>query len=120
MPKKKAKRKARKKTVPAAFPNLPDEEVAYRLVKLYFEEIARMGFKRKLDLDAIINAYFYALSRLKRKDIELSAIMHAVLKEEKNLANEPKEEMFPSKEALKEKKKLMGTGTIKGKIRGTG
>ena len=53
--------------------NVPDEIVALRLVKLYFEEIARLGFKRQLDLDAVINSYFYSLSRLQRKEAELSA-----------------------------------------------
>jgi hypothetical protein len=53
---------------------LSDEEVAFRLVSLYFEQIAHLGFKRKLDVDAIINAYFYTLNRLKHKDEELSHI----------------------------------------------
>ena len=33
-----------------------DEEVAFRIVRLYFEEIARTGFKRQLDLDQMVNA----------------------------------------------------------------
>jgi hypothetical protein len=97
---------------------LSDEEVAFMLVKLYFTEIARHGFKRKLDLDSIINSYFYALSRIKRKDIELKAIERLVLKEEKELSQEPKEELIPQ---VKEKnsKKVKGT-EVKGKVRGTG
>jgi len=76
-------------------PGVPDEEMAFRVVKLYFEEIARLGFKRRLDLDAIINAYFYALARLERKDKELKFIQKKVLKEEAELSRETKEEMIP-------------------------
>ncbi|MEW6294815.1 MAG: hypothetical protein AB1467_00785 [Candidatus Diapherotrites archaeon] len=76
-------------------PGVPDEEMAFRVVKLYFEEIARLGFKRRLDLDAIINAYFYALARLERKDKELKFIQKKVLKEESVLSRETKEEMIP-------------------------
>ncbi len=46
------------------------EIVAYNIVKLYFEQIARLGYKRKLDLDAIITAYFYVLGKLEAKHIE--------------------------------------------------
>ncbi len=53
---------------------LADEEVAFKLVSLYFEQIAKLGFKRKLDIDAIINAYFYTLNRLKNKQRELENI----------------------------------------------
>ena len=45
-----------------------DGEVAFRIVRLYFEEIARLGFKRQLDLDQIINAYFYTLKKLGNKE----------------------------------------------------
>ena len=45
-----------------------DEEVAFRVVRLYFEEIARLGFKRQLDLDQILNAYFYTLKRVGDKE----------------------------------------------------
>ncbi|MBT4870757.1 MAG: hypothetical protein HON47_04235 [Candidatus Diapherotrites archaeon] len=45
-----------------------DEEVAFRVVRLYFEEIARLGFKRQLDLDQMINAYFYTLKKVKDKE----------------------------------------------------
>ena len=74
---------------------LPDEEIAFRMVKLYFEEVARLGFKRTLDLDAIINAYFYSLARLKRKDREMKLIKDKVLSEEDDLAKESKEDLFP-------------------------
>jgi hypothetical protein len=43
-------------------------------VKLYFAEIARIGFKRNLTLDSILNAYFYALHKLQNKDKEIKKI----------------------------------------------
>jgi hypothetical protein len=46
------------------------EVIAYHIVKLYFEEIARLGYKRKLDLDAIIAAYFYVHNKLEDKHLE--------------------------------------------------
>ena len=59
---------------------LSDEEIALRTVRLYFEEIARLGFKRSLDLDQVINSYLYALSRVKRQEIEMAEIAEAVKK----------------------------------------
>ncbi len=97
MVKKKTARKS-SKTRRDSF-TLPDEEMAFRMVKLYFEEVARLGFKRTLDLDAIINAYFYSLARLKRKDKEMKLIEDKVLSEEAELAKENKEDLFPNPEA---------------------
>ena len=77
---------------------LSDEEMAFKLVHLYFDQIARLGFKRKLDLDAIVNAYFYALQRLKNKDKELEAMRKIVEEEEAELAQEEKEDLFPAME----------------------
>jgi hypothetical protein len=59
-----------------------DEDVAFRVVRLYFEEIARLGFKRQLDLDQILNAYFYALKRLDNKDVEMKKIVQKIITEE--------------------------------------
>lgn len=74
-----------------------DEEMSFKLVKLYFEEIARLGFKRSMDLDAIINAYFYTLLRLKRKKKEMGSIMVAVEDEEEELDDlAKKDKLFPS------------------------
>lgn len=76
--------------------HVSDEEVAFKLVSIYFEEIARLGFKRSLDLDAIINAYFYTLQRLKDKDKMIKEMAQQVLEEERKLATQSKEEMIPS------------------------
>ncbi len=44
-----------------------DEEIAFKIMQTYFIEVARLGFKRKLTLDEIIDAYFYSLARVKMK-----------------------------------------------------
>src|SRR3989344_757654 len=76
--------------------NISDEEVAFRIVNIYFEEIARLGFKRSLDLDAIINAYFYTLQRIKNKDKLLVEMGKKVMEEEARLKTQSREEMIPS------------------------
>ncbi len=59
-----------------------DEEVAFRIVRLYFEDVARLGFKRQLDLDQMINAYFYTLKMLKNKDESVKKIVAELKKAE--------------------------------------
>ncbi len=90
-----AKKKTIAKTVYKRAAGMPDEEVAYRLVKMYFEDIARQSVKRKVDLDAVINAYFYALRRIENKEKELKAMQRVVEEEEKGMAEETKEELIP-------------------------
>ena len=59
--------------------NAPDaEEIAFKMIQTYFIEIVRQGFKRQLTLDEILNAYFYALARVKRKNIEMTQVEEAV------------------------------------------
>ena len=70
------------------------EEIAYQLVKLYLEEAARLGFKRKLEFDDVINAYFYALGRLLKSELELKTVSKAIQKAEKEIKDEP-EDIFP-------------------------
>ncbi len=74
---------------------LSDEEVATRIVEIYFKEIARLGFKRALTLDEVINAYYYALSKLKGKEAAIKAAMEKVIKEEKELKRETKSQLIP-------------------------
>ncbi|MFA5931266.1 MAG: hypothetical protein WC821_03060 [archaeon] len=64
-----------------------DEEVAFRIVRLYFEEIARTGFKRQLDLDQMVNAYFYTLKQLKNKDKAMKSISEKIIREEKEITS---------------------------------
>lgn len=74
---------------------LSDEEVAQRLTAIYFEEIARRGFKRKLDLDSVINTYLYILSKLQKKEAICLKVEESVKELEADLPNETKEELFP-------------------------
>lgn len=53
---------------------LTDEEVGYRLIELYFNEVARLGIKRSLDLDSVLKAYTHTLHRLNRKEYEIEKI----------------------------------------------
>ncbi|MEK6970294.1 MAG: hypothetical protein AABW68_01210 [archaeon] len=78
--------------------SLSNEEVAVRLTRLYFEEIARLGFKRRLDFDSIINAYYYCLQRLHNKDKELDVMRRIVEKEESTIQGESKSQLFPQGE----------------------
>jgi hypothetical protein len=55
-----------------------DEEIAFNVVETYFKELARVGFKKQLTLDEVINAYLYSLARVKRDDIEMSEVAKAV------------------------------------------
>lgn len=58
--------------------NPDDEEIAFKIIQTYFKEIARYGFKKQLTLDEIINAYFYALARVKRRENSNSDLSKAV------------------------------------------
>ncbi len=75
---------------------LNNEEIAARIVGIYFEEIARLGFKRTLGLDEVINAYYYAFSRLQNKESAMKAALEKVLKEEKALLSETKKDIAPT------------------------
>lgn len=67
-----------------------DEEVAFRIVRLYFEEIARLGFKRQLDLDQIINSYFYTLNKLGNKEELMEKALKKIVEEEQKILEETK------------------------------
>lgn len=54
------------------------EEIAFKIIQTYFMEVARLGFKRQLTLDEIINAYFYALARVKRSGVEMTEVEQSV------------------------------------------
>ena len=75
---------------------LNDKEVATRLIQIYFKEIARLGFKRSLTLDEVVNAYYYALSRLEHKKPEMKKALKKVVKEEREIRTETKEELIPT------------------------
>lgn len=75
--------------------SMPDEEVAFKIVSIYFEEIARLGFKRSLDLDSIINAYFYTLEKVKGKEQMLADMLSKVLEEEKKIPTQQRDDIIP-------------------------
>lgn len=74
---------------------LSNEEVAARIVDIYFKEVARLGFKRSLSLDEVINAYYYVLSKLDDKEILLKHAIEKAENEEKLLKKETVEEILP-------------------------
>lgn len=80
---------------------MEEEEIAYKLVKLYVEEVSRGGEKRRMGIDTIINAYFYTLTRLKRKGEELEHFKSAVKEEEESGIPVGKSEMPFEKELEK-------------------
>lgn len=77
---------------------ISDEEMAYRLVELYVREVSKRGEKRQMGLDTIINAYYYTLVRLKKKDEEQGVFEEAVEKEEQKLSEGMEEITFPEAE----------------------
>ena len=57
----------------------PDnEEIAFRILQTYFIEVARLGFKRRLSLDEIIDAYFYSLSRVRSHGAKFEDVERAI------------------------------------------
>lgn len=55
-----------------------DEELALKMIDVYFGEVARYGLKRKLALDEVVNAYFYCLMRVQRKGVEMNAVKEMI------------------------------------------
>lgn len=82
---------------------LSEEEIALRIVGIYFEQVARRGVKRQIDFDSMINAYFYVLQKLNNKDELLASMKSKVVLEEKKLLNQSKTDLFPTVESLKQK-----------------
>ena len=61
------------------------DEIAFKMVELYVNQIADTQEKRRMGLDTVMNAYFYCLLRLTRKKREMEAFDKAVTKEEEFL-----------------------------------
>ena len=70
--------------------------MAFKLVELYIKEASKTKEKREMGLDTVLNAYFYALLRITRKQKEMHAISKAV---DKDLTNVP----APSSKGTKQK-----------------
>jgi hypothetical protein len=79
---------------------MDDDELAFRLVRLYVKEVSKGHEKRQMGLDTIMNAYFYALLRISRKKKEMAALEAAVETEEAA----PPGEAFEAEEAAPEGK----------------
>lgn len=79
--------------------------MAFKLVELYVNEISKGHEKRQMGLDTLLNAYFYALLRITRKNKEIGALSKAVEREEEVLDEEYKAEVEPhgDKPVYKEK-----------------
>lgn len=54
-------------TVSTGLHELATEEMAYRMVKMYFEELARIGFKRQMSLDDLVDAFIYSWYRVEKR-----------------------------------------------------
>lgn len=74
---------------------MSNEEVAAKLVQIYFKEIARLGHKRRLTLDETINAYYYTLSKIQNKSQGMNQVKNEVIEDEQELKTETKDELFP-------------------------
>jgi len=84
---------------------MQDDELAFRLVELYVREVSKGHEKRQMGLDTLLNAYFYALLRITRKNKEIGALSKAVERQEEVLDEEykPEEQPSPGKPVYKEK-----------------
>ena len=76
-----AKRASALQNLPLIKGGLSQEEIALKVLDVYFSEVARRGLKRRLSLDEVINAYFYALLRVKRKAIGIEEVKKAALRD---------------------------------------
>ncbi len=61
----------------------PVEEMAFKIVQLYVQEVSQRGEKRQMGLDTIINAYFYTLTRLQNKKEEMQRAREELEEREK-------------------------------------
>jgi len=61
--------------------NTWEYEVAYKLVDLYVKELTERKERRMLDLEGIVEAYLYVLSRLRTGEAELKKISKEIKKQ---------------------------------------
>jgi len=66
-------------------------EVAYKLVDLYVKELSERRDKKMLNLEGLVEAYFYVLSRLSTGEHEMDNITKAVKEEIQAVPESPKE-----------------------------
>ncbi len=84
---------------------MEDDELAFKLVELYVREVSKGHEKRQMGLDTLLNAYFYALLRIARKNKEIGALSKAVERQEEVLGEDykPEEEPQAGKPVYKDK-----------------
>ena len=84
---------------------MQDDELAFKLVELYVTEVSKGHEKRQMGLDTLLNAYFYALLRIARKNKEIGALSQAVERQEEVLSKDyqPEEQSNQGKPVYKEK-----------------
>lgn len=66
-------------------------DVAYKLVDLYVKELTERRDKKMLNLEGLVEAYFYVLGRLNTGEHEMNNIVKAVREEVKSAPETPKE-----------------------------
>jgi len=71
-----------------------NEDIALGITKLYVEEVARLGLKRKFDLDSVINAYLYTLTRLNKKSEDMKIFEKVAEEEIEEEKSETKEQIL--------------------------
>lgn len=99
--------------------SLTNEEMSTKLVNLYLQEVARLGMKRNLTLDEVINAYYYALHRLSKKEDAMQRMAKSVEKEEQALQHATRKEIVPSASLppVQETKKLPSGYEVQEEVR---
>ena len=58
--------------------SMPDERVAIEIISVFFQEVHRLGMKRSLELDDVVNSYFDTLSRIKGMKQIIKPELHPV------------------------------------------
>ncbi|VVB99364.1 Uncharacterised protein [uncultured archaeon] len=49
---------------------MSDEEVAIELISVFFREVHRLGLKRRLELDDVLNSYFDTVAKIKARKMQ--------------------------------------------------
>jgi len=66
-------------------------DIAYKLVDLYVKELTERREKKMLNLEGLVEAYFYVLSRLSTGEHEINSITKAVKEGIREAPESPKE-----------------------------
>ena len=73
-----------------------DKQAALKILEIYLHDAARVGLKRSLELDDLINAYLYIYSRLIKDKATIPLIEKTLDDETRELiARAKRNEIFP-------------------------